>query len=94
MQDMKPAICRMTRHEVAILEKGGVFGVIALSTCDDGTVILGRLDPRRSTGLTKSQQDDEAAGRERFEYSLRSSQASGWRIVWRGQPYGSMPNAG
>lgn len=75
-------------HNAAILEKDGVFSVIALSATPGGIIVLGRNDPRPDAGISRSRQDGPAKGYDNFERSIKHSQANGWKLVWRGFPYG------
>lgn len=76
-------------HEVAILEKGGVFSAIALSRlATNGLTVLGRNDPRSQPMINNSPQHCLNGGKTNFENSIRHSRDNGWMLVWRGFPYG------
>jgi hypothetical protein len=75
-------------HEAAILTKNGVYSVIALSVAPScGLIVLGRSDIR-TDAIHNSHQKDRETGQTNFENSLKHSVDNGWRIVWRGFPYG------
>jgi|CXWL01.1.fsa_nt_gi hypothetical protein len=91
MQDLISKTTGM-HHEVAVLEKGGLFSVVALTITTGGIVMLGRNDPRNEPPVSNSVQHCREGGGKNFENSIRHSQDNGWRLVWRGFPYGR-PNA-
>jgi hypothetical protein len=92
MNDTKMMRQTGTSHEVAILEKQGRFAVIALSTDNDGRAVqLGRNQPANACGgarIDQSHQESAAMGQRNFENSIRHSLYHGWRLAWRGFPYG------
>lgn len=88
MLDMPFCTNNVRSHEVVVLEKAGVFSVLAMSSAVNGLVVIGRTDPRSLPPVNQSRQDSIESGRVNFENSVRHSQDNGWRIVWRGHPYG------
>lgn len=73
-------------HNVVILEKGKLFGVLALSRTIDGTTIIGSAD---HTGVKNSLPNEGFwAAKKRFEESVAKSVDVGYKVVWRGFPHG------
>jgi hypothetical protein len=80
-------------HEVVILEKQNLYAILAFTATTDGSeFVLGRNDPRHEPPCRYSRQDSYEAGKKRLEGSVRHSLANGWRVVWRGFPYGRANN--
>lgn len=74
-------------HEVAIFEKAGNFSVLALTHSKVvGVTVIGRVDGR--SPRTQAAQGCLKCGQKGFELAISTSIENGWKIAWRGFPYG------
>lgn len=73
-------------HHVVLLQKGAEFGVLALSRASSGVTVLGRSG--RPSCSVVPQTEGFAAAKRNLDRSVAASVDAGWRVVWRGFPYG------